>query len=233
MKIYSLKEEAMLGSFPGRDVMAKSSAQALMEALADDVTAEVRDMINKARHQGISRLEEVAKRNQDELEKRLRRLSASVKKEQEEELAAARAEADRYLLLEKRNMGNRVMERVESRLMEIRKDPRYPAALAFYVLEGVKALEEEEDFEIIVADMDRDLISQDFLQKVEDASLNELGRRVNFTLAQEDPDITVEAGLILRSKSTGLMYNNSLKRRLERLERQILLRIDEVFKDLF
>ncbi len=223
----------MLGSFPGRDVMAKSSAQALMEALADDVTAEVRDMINKARHQGISRLEEVAKRNQDELEKRLRRLSASVKKEQEEELAAARAEADRYLLLEKRNMGNRVMERVESRLMEIRKDPRYPAALAFYVLEGVKALEEEEDFEIIVADMDRDLISQDFLQKVEDASLNELGRRVNFTLAQEDPDITVEAGLILRSKSTGLMYNNSLKRRLERLERQILLRIDEVFKDLF
>lgn len=223
----------MLGSFPGRDVMAKSSAQALMEALADDVTAEIRDMINKARHQGISRLEEVAERNQAELEKRLRRLSAHVKKEQEEEIAAARAEADRDLLLEKRNMGNRVMESVESRLMEVRKDPRYPTALAFYVLEGVEALEGEEDFEIIVADMDRDLINQDFLQKAEDASLNELGRRVSFTLAQEDPDITVEAGLILRSKSTGLMYNNSLKRRLERLERQILLRIDEVFKDLF
>lgn len=207
--------------------MGEARVQRLIEAVANEVATEIKEKFEAARREGNRRLEAAAGRIRAEAAGRLESLKRDAEKKKGERIVAAKAEADKGLLLLEKEIMDEFLRRLESRLPELRLDPRYPAALQRYIVEGAEALGVDE-LEVIVSPRDRGIITEEFLRATEGMVKGEVGWRVHLTLAEDDV-MDIDGGVIVREKGTGLMYNNSLRRRLERMRRQINHYIDHVF----
>ncbi len=206
--------------------MIESRVQRLMEAIADEVTVEIRKKFETLRGEGDRRLESAAERIKSEAMSRIGQLIEDIKEKKEEQIAIARREASKDSLLDRKELMDEVYKRLELEIVKLRMDPRYPDALQRYIIEGIQALGEN-DVELVISRDDIDLFTQEFLRESEAKVEEELGMKIHLTLTVDD-NIDIIGGLMVRDKKTGIMYNNTLRRRLERMRKQVNVYIDNV-----
>ena len=206
--------------------MIESRVQRLMEAIADEVVVEINKKFETLRGEGNRRLENAAERIKSEAISRIEQLVEGIKEKKEEQIAIAKREASKAVLLDRKELMDEVYKRLELEIVKLRMDPRYPDALQRYIIEGIKALGEN-DVELVISREDIDLFTQEFLRESEVKVEEELGMKVHLTLTVDD-NIDIIGGLLVRDKKTGIMYNNTLRRRLERMRKQVNVYIDNI-----
>ncbi len=131
-------------------------------------------------------------------------------------IAAVELEARKQGLLTRERLIAEVWQQVADRLRGVRNEAPYPDLLKRLAREGISALDGNQ-FEIIVAPEDRQLITLEFLQELSEQTATTL------SLSEEsEPEMT---GVIVRRADKRVRYDNSLQGILQRQENVVRLEI--------
>ncbi|MBD3307117.1 hypothetical protein GF339_11885 [candidate division KSB3 bacterium] len=138
-------------------------------------------------------------------------------------VAAAELEAQKQRLLTQERLITKVLDQVQDRLLQVRETPQYPDLLLSLIREGVENVEGDQ-FEIIVDQADRDLITE--------ALLTKLSTDTGATLTLSDNSQSGITGVIIQRADGRVRYDNSLQGILHRQKDRIRLLIaQELFEE--
>ena len=187
------------------------------QAILDEARQEAEGMIDLAKREA----ERILEGAREELEQAYQTESPKArtqiaKTRYKQIIAAAELESRKHYLLNQERLIATVWQQIADQLRDARTDVSYPNLLKRLIREGISVLDGEQ-FEIIVAQEDRHVMTQDFLQELSEQAAAKL------SLAEiSESEMT---GVIIQRADKRVRCDNSLLGILQRQEHVIRLEI--------
>ena len=192
------------------------------QAILDEARQEAKNIIDLAKREA----ERILEGARDDLEQETRKedpqsATQMAKTRYKQLVASAELEARKQELLAQEQLIAAVKNQVTEHLLALREDAGYSALLEDLILEGLTSLEGEE-FEILVAPEDRELIDDAFLTALRD--------KTERSLTLSDKSVEGITGAIIQRADGRVQYDESLQGILQQRENDLR---GEIAKALF
>lgn len=182
-----------------RRIIEDSTSQAdFMLAAAEKEKSEI---LKEANQEAEDKKKEILKKNEIEIEKMKQKIFSTLNLEKK-----------KLFLEEKGRFIEAIIEKVRGTATEFRKDPGYKNFLEKAISEGVEVIGEG-DVEVLYSGLDEKIIKDDFIKNIKGAALE--FKKSDFK----------DIGVIVQSKDSRLIYDNTFSARFKRL-------YDEIYMDL-
>lgn len=187
----------------------------IKERILEDASKERQSILKEAEKEAENILEKYRKRAKEVRKKILSEAEKEAEDEKRRILSMAQLEQRKVILKAKQNIIDEVFKKAEKRLQEI-PEKEYMNILHKMLLESVISGTEE----MIVNKRDKGLITQEFIDKVNQELVN-LGKKGNIKLSSENGDMI--GGFILRSEDIEInaTFDSLINLEREELETEI------------
>jgi vacuolar-type H+-ATPase subunit E/Vma4 len=212
-----------------KDDRTSGSAEEIISKILDDGRAQAKRLIDNAKRSEASekrKAEAEAKKIRDEI---MKQADAKARAVRSKELATANIEAKRELLRAREDAITKVLLRIAQDLARVREHPeQYRQALLNLASEAVAAVGGVQ-VTLRVGVEDKGLADQSFLDEIKAALEAKSGDQVEISL-EIDPALS-GGGCVAVSKRGRIVFDNTYRRRLERMKPQLRsLIVREVLK---
>lgn len=182
-----------------RKIIEDASSQA--DSILTSAGKEKSKILDEANHEAENKKKEALKKNDIEIEKMKQKIFSTLNLEKK-----------KLFLEEKSKFIETVFEKVRDMALEFRKDPGYKAFLEKAISEGVEVIGEG-DVVVLYSGLDEKIIKGDFTKNIKGAKLE--FKKCDFK----------DIGVIVQSKDSRLIYDNTFSARFKRLH-------DNIYMDL-
>ena len=197
--------------------MPVETASDFSKAILEEAQQEAEGILDLAKREADRILEDAQQELENIYRNQTPRAATQMARSRYKQLVAA-AELDarkQHILLQERLIAE-VEHKVKESLLRLRYDATYPALLARLIQEGLAELSGNE-FELLVADEDRSLLT--------DAMLRDISTRTGKTLRLAEPIEPAMSGVIVRQADKRAQYDNSLQAVFRRQEHEMRMLI--------
>jgi Archaeal/vacuolar-type H+-ATPase subunit E len=164
------------------------------------------EILKEANREAENKKKEILRKNEIEIEKMKQRIFSTLNLEKK-----------KLFLEEKGRFIEAIIEKVRETAMEFRKDPGYKKFLEKAISEGVEVVGEREA-EVLYSGLDEKIIKDDFIKNINGVALE--FKKSDFK----------DIGVIMQSKDSRLIYDNTFSARFKRLYDGIYM---ELLKGVF
>jgi len=159
------------------------------------------EILKEANQEAENKKKDILKKNEIEIEKMKQKIFSTLNLEKR-----------KLFLEEKSRFIEVIIEKVKIMAMEFRKDPGYRNFLEKAISEGIEVVGTSE-VDVLYSGLDEKIINENSIKNIKGAMLN--FKRNDFK----------DIGVIMQSKDSGRIYDNTFSARLKRL-------YDEIYMDL-
>jgi V/A-type H+-transporting ATPase subunit E len=180
--------------------------------IIEDATFQADFMLTRAEKEKSEILKEANQEAENKKKEILRKNEIDIEKIKQKIFSTLNLEKKKLFLEEKGRFIESIIEKVRETAMEFRKDPGYKKFLEKAVSEGVEVVGEKEA-EVLYSGLDEKIIKDDFIKNINGVALE--FKKSDFK----------DIGVIVQSKDSRLIYDNTFSARFKRL-------YDEIYMDL-
>jgi len=193
--------------------MAKiEDAGEICRKIIEDATAQADSMLTSAKKEKSKILEEANHEAENRKKEALKKNDIEIEKMKQKTFSTLNLEKKKLFLEEKSRFIEAVLEKVREIAAEFRQNPDYKTFLEKAISEGVEVIGEKE-IDVLYSGLDEKIIKGDFIKNINSVAL-EFKKR-------DFKDI----GVIMQSKDSRLIYDNTFSARFKRL-------YDDIYMDL-
>jgi vacuolar-type H+-ATPase subunit E/Vma4 len=201
--------------------MDHENAEAICAKIQQDADAEVRQLLERARTQSQSILDEARGASEAGKAAALHALDKEIEKVRDRILSTLNLEKKRLILDGKQAFVENVLAEVKRAAVKFRADNAYPGFLMQAVVEGVRVLEVS-NVAVYYAAADEHIFSEGFVKKASGLCAAALNKPCSLTLNKSD---FKDLGVIINSEDGRMMYDNRFLARLERMYEDIYMEL--------
>ena len=187
-------------------------AEEICRRIIEDATSQADSMLANAGKEKSRILEEAVHEAENRKKEILKKDEVDIEKMKQKIFSTLNLEKKKLFLEEKGSFIEIILKKVREMAMEFRKDPGYKKFLEKAILEGIEVLGEGEA-EVLYSGLDEKIIKDDF-------SKDTKGAAVQFTKGNFR-----DIGVIVQSKDSRLIYDNTFSARFKRI-------YDDIYMDL-
>lgn len=187
-------------------------AEEICKRIIEDAASQADSMLANAEREKSEILKEANKEAENKRQEILRKNEIEIGKMKQKVFSTLNLEKKKLFLEEKSRFIETILEEVRGMAMEFRKDPGYKKFLEKAILEGIEVIGERE-VDVLYSGLDEKIIKDDFIKNIKGAALE--FKKSDFK----------DTGVIVRSRDSRLIYDNTFSARFKRL-------YDEIYMDL-
>lgn len=187
-------------------------AEEICRKIIEDAASQADSMLANAKKERSAVLQEGNLEAENKKKEILKKSEVEIEKIKQKIFSTLNLEKKKFFLEEKSRFIETALEKVRGMAMEFRKNPGYKKFLEKAVSEGIKVVDEGE-VEILYSGLDEEIIKDDFMKDVKGTALR--FKKSDFK----------DIGVIVQSKDSRLIYDNTFSARFKRL-------YDEIYMDL-
>ena len=180
--------------------------------IVEDATAQADSILASAEKERSKILEEASHEAENKKREALKNNDIEIEKTKQKIFSTLNLEKKKLFLEEKSRFIETALEKVREIAAEFRKDPGYKAFLEKAISEGVEVIGEGE-VSVLYSALDEKIIKEDFIKNVKGVALE--FKKCDFK----------DIGVIVQSKDSRLIYDNTFSARFKRL-------YDDIYMDL-
>jgi V/A-type H+-transporting ATPase subunit E len=180
--------------------------------IIEDATAQAESILTNARKEKSKILEEANHEAENKKKEALKKNDIEIEKMKQKIFSTLNLEKKKLFLEEKSRFIETALEKVIEIAAEFRKDQGYKAFLEKAISEGIKVIGEGE-VEVLYSGLDEEIIKDDFIKNINGVELQ--FKKCDFK----------DIGVIMQSKDSRLIYDNTFSARFKRL-------YDDIYMDL-
>ncbi|MCX5692504.1 MAG: V-type ATP synthase subunit E family protein [Candidatus Omnitrophica bacterium] len=180
--------------------------------IIEDASAQAGSILTRAGKEKSKILEEANQEAENKKKEALKKNDIEVEKMRQKIFSTLNLEKKKLFLEEKSRFIETVLEKVREIAAEFRKDQGYKAFLEKAISEGVEVIGER-DVDVLYSALDEKIIKGDFIKNINGVTLE--FKKCDFK----------DIGVIVQSKDSRLIYDNTFSARFKRLH-------DDIYMDL-
>jgi len=197
--------------------MAGETVSDFSKAILEEAQQEAEGILDLARREAERIMEDAQGELEDIHQAESPRAATQMAKSRYKQLvAAAELDARKQLILTQERLIAEVEQQIKDRLLRLRRDTTYPALLAQLARDGLSQLDGEQ-FDLIIAEEDRVLIT--------DAFLKELMANTGKTVRLSERSESGISGVIIQRADKRVQCDNTLQAIYRRKEEELRLMI--------
>ena len=198
--------------------------EALVSGIEADAKGEAEKLLDDARKRADEKREYTAKKVESILAEAHENAKEQAETARQKILSDADLEIKRRFLRLRNTLIQQIQQRVENRLNSIIDEPGYRNVLINWITEAAVGLGAD-SAKVNASEKELALIDEELLNEVTQKVRNQTGKEIKLTISDERP--LKSQGMVLTTADGRVAFNNQVKARLSRKQREIIIMIYE------